>query len=126
MAFLDVRRLAATDMWGIAGTRRRRQLIRAEFAVGAAGCIVLGVLSLVQGSGWASVLGFWLVGVGLNYIPLSVQATALSKPGVLEEEVRGCDVRRELRRAGVRQLWIAVPFAVVVAALLDAYSRMPG
>jgi hypothetical protein len=34
MVFLDVRRLAAADMWGSAGTRRRRQLIRAEFIAG--------------------------------------------------------------------------------------------
>ena len=35
MNSLDVRRLAAVDMHGIAGTSRRRQLIRAEFLAGA-------------------------------------------------------------------------------------------
>ena len=39
---LDVRRLAALDLHGVAGTRRRR-LIRAEFVVGAVGCTGLGV-----------------------------------------------------------------------------------
>src|SRR6185312_8473682 len=36
-------RLAAVDMYGAAGTRRRRRLIRAEFVLGAAGGIGLGV-----------------------------------------------------------------------------------
>jgi hypothetical protein len=40
---LDVRRLAALDLHGVAGTRRRRRLIRAEFVLGAVGCTGLGV-----------------------------------------------------------------------------------
>jgi hypothetical protein len=122
MVFLDVRRLAAADMWGSAGTRRRRQLIRAEFIAVAVGCTALGVLSLVAGGGWRYLLGLWLVGVGVNYVPLTVQALALSRPGALEEELHGLDVRRELRRAGVHQFWIAVPFAVAIAALLEMHS----
>jgi hypothetical protein len=122
MVFLDVRRLAAADMWGSAGTRRRRQLIRAEFIAGAVGCTALGVLSLVAGGGWRYLLGLWLVGTGVNYVPLTVQALALSRPGALEEELRGLDVRRELRRAGVDQFWIAVPFAVAIAASLETHS----
>jgi len=108
-------------MWGTAGTPRRRRLIRAEFIVGAAGCTALGALSLVSGGVWPDLLGVWLVGVGVNYIPLTLQALALSKPGALEEELLGLDLRRELRRAGVRQLWIALPFAVAIAALLEAH-----
>jgi hypothetical protein len=86
------------------------------------GLYALGVLSLVAGGGWRYLLGLWLVGVGVNYVPLTVQALALSRPGALEEELRGLDVRRELRRAGVHQFWIAVPFAVAIAALLDTHS----
>ena len=37
MTLPNVRRLAALDMWGSAGTSRRRQLIRAEFVIGATG-----------------------------------------------------------------------------------------
>ena len=40
---LDVRGLAALDMHGVAGTQRRRRLIRAEFVLGAVGCTGLGV-----------------------------------------------------------------------------------
>jgi hypothetical protein len=107
-------------MWGTAGTLRRRRLIRAEFFLGAAGCLGLGVLALVSGSGWMVVLGVWLVGAGVNYIPLAREAQRLSKPGALEAELHGRELRRELRRAGVQQLWIAVPFALAVSAVMAA------
>ena len=123
MSFIGVRRLAALDMWGLAGSERRRKLIRAEFLVGAGGCTGLGVLVLTAASGWMTALGVWLVGAGLNYVPLAVEAQRLSAPGSLEEELRGVDVRAELRRAGVQQLWIAVPLAVVVLAVARPSSR---
>jgi hypothetical protein len=118
----NVRRLAALDMWGTAGTTRRRRIVRAEFFVGALGCPLLGVLGLLHGSGWPVVVGLWLVGVGVNYAPLALYAQALSRPGALEAALHGLDVRRELRRAGLQQLWIAVPFAVAIAALVQERS----
>jgi hypothetical protein len=120
MAILDVRRLAAADMWGTAGTMRRRRVIRAEFEFGAVGCTLLGVLVIVSAgsTGWALV-GVWLVGAGINYVPLALYARSLSRPGRLEEELHGVDLRRELRRTGVRQFWIAVPLAVAIAALIS-------
>jgi hypothetical protein len=42
--------------------------------------------------------------------------------GALEAELVGADLPPELRQAGVRQLWIVVPFAVVVAAIAHAWS----
>jgi len=117
MGFIGVRRLAALDMWGLEGSRKRRKLIRAEFVVGAVGCAGLGVFVLAGAAGWMTALGTWLLGAGANYMPLAVEAQRLSKPGALEDELRGIDVRRELRRAGLQQLWIAVPFAVVVLGL---------
>lgn len=122
MVLLDVRRLAAADMWGTAGSLRRRRLIRIEFIVGAVGCTALGVLSLVSGSGWIDVLGVWLIGVGINYVPLALQAQSLSQPGALEAELDGLDLRSELRRAGVRQFWIAVPLTVAISGLSQSLS----
>jgi hypothetical protein len=37
-------------------------------------------------------------------------------------ELVGAELPHELRQAGVRQLWIVVPFAVVVAAIAPAWS----
>jgi hypothetical protein len=70
-----------------------------------------------------TLLGIWLVGVGVNYVPLAREAQSLSKPGALELELDGLDLRRELRSAGVRQFWIAIPLAVAVAALADRTHR---
>ncbi len=123
MAELDVRRPAALDMWGSSGRARRLRVIRAEFVGGTVGCTGLGLLCLAGGSGWVAAVGFWLVGAGINYLPLALHAQSLSKPGALEAELEGVDTRSELRRAGMQQLWIAVPFAVALAVVVDTYRE---
>jgi hypothetical protein len=123
MAHLEVKRLAAADMWGTAGSPRRRRIIRAEFFVGALGCTALGVLVILAGRGWWLANGALLLGIGANYVPLALSAQSLSRPGALEREVAGLDRRGELRRASVQQLWILVPGALVVAALVRAVTR---
>ncbi len=97
---------------------RRRRIIRAEFVIGVVGCTSLGLLATGRGSGWMVVLGIWLVGAGVNYVPLAIHAQSLSRPGVLEAELAAVDVRSELRHAGLQQFWIAVPLAVAVFALM--------
>jgi hypothetical protein len=121
---IDARRLAAADMWGRAGTLRRRRLIRAEFVIGAIGCTIFGVLVLAGSNDTAwKVVGVWLVGAGVNYVPLALYARSFSRPGALEAELRDRDLRRELRKAGTQQFWIGVPFVVAVAALLTEVTR---
>jgi len=114
---LDVRRLAAIDMWGSAGVRWRRWVILAEFLVGVVGCGALGVVALSQGGVLQTVVGCWLIGVAANYLPLSVHALTLIRPGALEAEIRGVDVAGELRHYTTAQLWIAVPMLVLVLAV---------
>jgi hypothetical protein len=109
-------------MYGTSGSARRRRLIRAEFIIGVVGCSLVGVLTLLSRSGWTILLGIWLVAIGMNYVSLAISAQALSRPGALEAERVGADLPSELRQAGVRQLWILVPFAVVVAAIAQAWS----
>jgi hypothetical protein len=122
MVPLDVRRLAALDMHGVAGTRRRRRLIRAEFVLGAVGCMGLGVWVAVTAAapGW-KLFGAWLAGAGVNYAVVAWQAASLSRPGALQAELAGADIRRELRRYSYLQFWVAVPLLFVVLAL-----RRPG
>lgn len=121
MAVPDARRLAAADMWGRTGSLRRRRLIRAEFVLGVLGCIALGAWSLVAaGSGVWIAVGVWLIGIGANYVALSLHAESLARPGRLEDELRDLDLTRELRRAGRDQLWIVVPFALALAELRRA------
>src|SRR5262245_19317333 len=95
MALVDVRRLAALDMHGLAGTRLRRRVILAEFIGGALGCLVVGLLTATRAAGVEWRLGgAWLAGVGLNYVVLAVHAASLSRPGALDDELADVDVER--------------------------------
>jgi hypothetical protein len=114
---LDVRRLAAVDMWGSAGVRWRRWVILIEFLVGVFGGGALGIGLLVSdGDVPSRLLGVWLVGVALNYVPLSLHALTLIRPGALEAELAGVDVHQELRHYTTAQFWIAVPLLLMVLA----------
>ncbi|MFG1894317.1 hypothetical protein ACGFIP_09905 [Micromonospora zamorensis] len=121
---MNVRRLAAVDMYGTRGTARRRRIILAEFLVGVVAMVSLGIWLLASSSSLGGrAIGLWLTGAGLNYAPLSLHAIALMRPGALDAELTGVDVDRELRRYTVLQLWVFVPLALVVFAARDALAR---
>ena len=110
---MDVRRLAAIDMHGLFGTRRRQRVIMAEFMLGAVVMVGAGVAIIAGRSTLATgVFGGWLVGSGLNYVPLAAHAIILNRPGALERELADVDVRAELRHYTLLQLWIFVPIAL--------------
>jgi hypothetical protein len=97
MESLNVRRLAAVDMHGLAGTPRRRRLIRAEFIAGALGGLGLGVwVAATADSTFSRVFGAWTAGAGVSYAALAWQAESLSRPGALDagpalpERPHGC------------------------------------
>jgi hypothetical protein len=113
----SVRRLAAIDMWGNKGSPLRRRLILVEFLVGALGGVGLGVLTLVTASDaiWIAV-GIWLVGVGLNYVPLAFHAISLTRRGELERELAGVDIRSEIRLYTKAQFRLLVPLWLAILA----------
>jgi hypothetical protein len=117
---LEIRRLAAVDMWGGHGTRRRRAIIVAEFVLGATVGTALGLLLAITASElvWR-VLGAWIAGACLNYVPLALHAISLYPGRRLEAELSGVDVRGELRYYTAAQLWIAVPLLFVALDLLQ-------
>jgi hypothetical protein len=120
---VDVRRLAAVDMYGL-GTPLRRRVILVEFVLGATVGVALGVLAILIAPGprgW--LFGVWLTGVCLNYVPLAIHAARLHRPGVLEAELAGVDIPRELRHYTVVQLWILVPLLMVVLDLIQRRRR---
>src|SRR6516165_6396026 len=101
---IDVRRLAAIDMYGRHGSKRRRRLILAEFVLAAIDIPLLG-LTLVQAASVPRVfLGAYLIGVGLNFVPLGLHAISLSRAGRLGTELAGVDVAAELRRYTAKHL----------------------
>jgi hypothetical protein len=118
MELLDVRRLAAVDMHGAAGTQRRWRLIRAEFVLGAVAGMGLGVWVAVSAATatW-QLFGAWVAGVGVNYAALAWHAAVLSRPGALDAELAGVDIPHELRRYSCLQFWVVVPLLLAVLAL---------
>ena len=88
-ATLDVRRLAALDMHGARGTRRRRWVILGEFALGTVGSAALGVWALTWGGAVGVIFGIWLLGLAANYLPLTVHVLALWRQPALDGELAG-------------------------------------
>jgi hypothetical protein len=107
---MNARRLAAVDMYGSAGVLWRRWVILGEFLLGLVGGLALGLYLIFSASAPGPVVfGVWVLGAGLNYLPLAVHALTLVAPGALERELDGVDLRAELRYYSVRQLWLVVP-----------------
>jgi hypothetical protein len=114
--FVDVRRFAALDMWGSRGSTRRRRIIVVEFVFGSVLSLALGVLLLTLG-GWP--LGAWLLGIGINYVPLAIYAVMLSRPGALASELADANIAAEARQASIAQLALLVPLIVAVVAVVE-------
>ena len=74
------------------------------------------------GIGWR-LLGAWLVGIGINYVALALHALSLSQRGVLDAELAGVDVWRELRRYSYLQFWGVVPLLMAVLSVRQARHR---
>lgn len=123
---VNVRRLAAIDMYSARGATRRRRIVLAEFIAGAVVMVAFGVWLAAFSSGLAGrVLGLWMAGSGVNYVPLAAYAIALSRAGALDAELAGVDTGRELRRYSVLQLWIFVPLSLVVLAVAMHLAGAP-
>jgi hypothetical protein len=121
---MDVKRLAALDMHGTRGTTRRRRVILVEFVAGAIVACGFGLWVILDSPNTGGqVFGAWLTAAGVNYIPLAAHAIRLSAPGALDAELAGIDIRRELARHGLLQLWIVVPLALVVFAVTQDKTR---
>jgi hypothetical protein len=119
---IDVRKLAALDM-----ALHGRRLIVAELALGAIGGVVGGVWTIGQGIERGDIsyshvaFGIWLVGIGLNYVPLLLHALTLLRPGAVEEE--GRPELPYVRRYNVQQMIVFVPLLVVAAAAVQEVAR---
>ncbi|MGO9784841.1 MAG: hypothetical protein ACLPQY_34570 [Streptosporangiaceae bacterium] len=116
---MNVRRLAAIDMYGAKGTARRKRIVPAEFTAALVTTVALGTWLVIGASGLGTrILGIWLIGAGLNYAPLAAFVVSLSRPGALEAELADVDTGRELRRYSVLQLWILVPLSLMAMTVL--------
>lgn len=117
----NVRRFTALDMFGTAGTLRRRRIIRAEFVIGCPAVLAVAVLTLLNGH---PLLGGWFLSVAVNYLPLAAHSVSLFPPGRLEAELAGVDdVRSQLTRASAIQVLLFVPFLVGLTAAVQLLRR---
>jgi hypothetical protein len=104
-------------MHALEGTGRRRRIIIAEFVLGAAVGIALGLFLVAQGGTASVLLGLYAAGVGANYVPLAAHALSLRDPEDLRAELHGVDLRAELRRYTGWQFLVFVPLLFVGLAL---------
>jgi len=115
---INIRKLAAVDMVWL-GAR----VIIAEYFLGVIFPLFLGWISIRAGQShpvpivWETALGFWLVSIGVNYIPLFIYAVLISRAGTAKEE--GQPELAHAKRYGVQQIIILIPFLVGVVALMQ-------
>src|SRR5262245_52856108 len=101
--------------------------ILAEYVLGVGLPLVLGALSLRAGLGepevinWQSLLGIWLIGIGVNYVPLALHAIDLLRTGRVENE--GKPEIARARMYGTQQAMLLVPGLVAVIALAQERTR---
>ena len=118
---VDFRKLAAVDV-AFLGSR----LILAEFSIGVFGSLALGVITLLRSHSVGGIaLGFYLLCIGINYMPLLLYAIRLvrldSASYEIAEEIT--DKRRMFRKYRRQSLLLLVPLAVPILALAREFHR---
>ena len=116
---LDVHRLAAADMYGRHGSKRRRRLILAEFVLASIDIPLLGLAFVLAPSLPRILFGAYLIGVGLNFVPLALHAISMSRTGRLDTELADVDVAAELRRYTAKQFLIGIPLLVLILGVVQ-------
>ncbi|GAA1969986.1 hypothetical protein [Microbacterium deminutum] len=121
---MTVKRFVALDMHGGHGSRRRQRIITAEFILGALVGVGFAVWLLSRPTQpFGALVSCWILGIALNYVPLAILASRLSIGDGVADELSDADIPREARRAGVYQLWILVPLAIVGMAAAQGVQR---
>lgn len=107
-------------MHALKGTDFRRRVIIIEFVAAAIGGFAIGLyLLLGVGGTVATIVGLYTLGIAANYVPLAIHALSLRQPARLREELRGVDLRGELRHYTLAQFWVFVPLVFVWFELSD-------
>ena len=112
-------------MHGTYGSMRRRRIILAEYVFGAVASLWIGGYLTASASGWPAALGWYVVGVGINYVALAANAVDLSRPGVLDRELAEADLRADVGFYIRAQMLLFVPLLVAVLAVRPSDWRTP-
>jgi hypothetical protein len=120
-----VRRLAAADMHGAYGSMRRRRIILAEFVFGAVASLGIGGYLAASAAAGTAALGWYVLGVGVNYVALAANAVDLSRPGVLDRELAEANLRADVGLYTRAQFLLFVPLLVAALAVRPSDWRTP-
>lgn len=114
---INVRKLAAIDLYFLGP-----KIILAEFGLGVPIMLALGALSLRVGllrthALWQILLGFYLLLLAVNYIPMLWCAIDIARRGNAAAELGDelGDKATAMRKYRRQSLWLLVPLAVPVA-----------
>lgn len=116
---IDIRKLAAVDI-AFLGPR----FILTEFSIGVFGSLGLGVLSLAKTHSFGgTLLGIYLLCIGVNYVPLLLHAIGLWRHGTaLQEIAEELPEKRQMFRKYRRQsLFLLVPLVVPIVAVIQEW-----
>ena len=114
---LNPRKLAAIDLVFLGA-----KVIIAEFAGGVLLCLGLGAFVLYRGHSWGQLaLGLYLVSLGINYIPLLIYATAITRrrSAVAEMGDELNDKSRAMAKYRRQSILLLVPLFVPILALAE-------
>jgi len=122
---LNVRQLAALDLYFLGPT-----IILVEFGLGAVGLVDLGLFSLrasIQRERRATFVawGAYMLGVGINYLPLLLHAISITRRGSAQKEIADelGDRRSGFSKYRRQSLFILIPLGVVVLAVVQEVQR---
>jgi hypothetical protein len=112
-------------MHGTYGSMRRRRIILAEYLFGAVASLGIGGYLAASAAGWTAAIGWYVVGVGINYVALAAHAIDLSRPGVLDCELADANLRADFGFYTRAQMLLFVPLLVAVLAVRPSDWRTP-
>ena len=116
---INIRRFVAWDI-----TLHGARFILLEFGLGTAALIVFGywLMSTIT----SLYLGLYIFLVGINYLVLLVYAAIISSIGSAKFEVDPnlAHDKHFIRKYGLQQLLILVPFAVLIITLIQEITRL--
>lgn len=114
---ISIRRLAAVDLAGL-GPR----VIMTEFALGVAGPLVLGILTLLRSASFhGRLFGAYLLSLSLNYVPLLLHAIRITRDRSVSAELadESSDRRLLFRKYRRISLLLLLPLVVPTIALIE-------
>ncbi len=121
---ISIRRLVALDIVGLGG-----RVAILEFAIGVVGPLILGVATLFRTTSiGGTFFGLYLLALSLNYIPLLLHAIDLQRSHSAPAEIarESDDPRRLFGKYQRISLWLLLPGAVPVLALIEHHHRRSG